>query len=126
MTITEVSKKYNLTQDTIRYYEKVGMIPPVPRTSSGIRDFDEESCLWLDLAKCLRAAGLPVEMVAEYVRLFREGGSTMQARYDLLNEQKKRLEEQKNVIENALSHLKAKVGLYEKAMKDGVVFPEGK
>ena len=44
MTIAEVGKMYNLTTDTIRYYEKIGLIPTVPRTKNGIRDFDEESC----------------------------------------------------------------------------------
>lgn len=44
MTITEVSKKYELSADTLRYYERIGLIPPVPRTTSGIRDYDEESC----------------------------------------------------------------------------------
>ena len=42
MTIAEVSKKYNLTPDTIRYYEKIGLLPTVPRKENGIRDFTEE------------------------------------------------------------------------------------
>ena len=56
MTISEVSKKYNLTADTIRYYEKVGLIPKVPKNKSGIRDFDEKSCNWVEFTKCMRAA----------------------------------------------------------------------
>lgn len=47
MTIKEVSEKYDITQDTIRYYEKIGLLPPVPRTKSGIRNFNEQSCKWL-------------------------------------------------------------------------------
>lgn len=42
MTIKEVSEKYGISQDTLRYYERVGMIPPVTRTASGIRDYQEE------------------------------------------------------------------------------------
>lgn len=44
MTIAEVSRKYDISPDTLRYYERIGLIPPVPRSRSGIRDYDEESC----------------------------------------------------------------------------------
>lgn len=53
MTIAEVSKKYDLTQDTIRYYEKIGLIPAIPRTKNGIRNFNEESCRWIEFIKCM-------------------------------------------------------------------------
>ncbi|WP_281691507.1 MerR family DNA-binding transcriptional regulator, partial [Neglectibacter timonensis] len=52
MTIAEVSRKYDITADTLRYYEKIGLIPPVPRSKSGIREYDEESCKWIELMKC--------------------------------------------------------------------------
>ena len=61
MTISEVSKKYNITADTIRYYEKEGLIPTVPRNKNGIRDFDENSCGWIEFIKCMRSAGLEIE-----------------------------------------------------------------
>lgn len=51
MTITEVSKTYGMSQDTLRYYERIGLIPKVRRTKSGIRDYDEESCRWIELVK---------------------------------------------------------------------------
>lgn len=69
MTIAEVSKKYNLTADTIRYYEKIGLIPTVPRTEKGIRNFDEESCNWIEFIKCMRNAGMEIEILLEYVNL---------------------------------------------------------
>ena len=49
MTIKEVSEKYGITQDTLRYYERIGMIPSVKRTSGGIRNYDEEDCSWVEL-----------------------------------------------------------------------------
>ena len=64
MTIAEVSKKYEISADTLRYYERVGLIPPVPRTSGGIRDYDEASCGWIELMKCLRAAGVQIEALS--------------------------------------------------------------
>ncbi len=48
MTIKEVSRRYGLSADTLRYYERVGLIPPVPRTSGGMRDYDEASLDRLD------------------------------------------------------------------------------
>ena len=56
MTISEVSKKYDITADTLRYYERIGLIPPVPRTKSGVRDYDESSCNWVNFIKCMRSA----------------------------------------------------------------------
>lgn len=70
MTISEVSKKYDITADTLRYYERIGLIPPVPRTKSGLRDYDESSCNWVNFIKCMRSAGLQIEALIEYVKLF--------------------------------------------------------
>ena len=63
MTIKEVSEKYQITQDTLRYYERIGMIPAVPRTSGGIRNYGEADLGWIELALCMRNAGLPVESI---------------------------------------------------------------
>lgn len=77
MTIKEVSEKYNISQDTLRYYERVGMIPQVHRTGGGIRDYQEDDLGWVELAICMRSAGLPVEVMIEYVRLYMQGDSTI-------------------------------------------------
>ena len=63
MTIKEISEKYHITADTLRYYERVGMIPPVTRTASGIRDYGPKDESWVSLAICMRKAGLPVEAI---------------------------------------------------------------
>ena len=55
MTIAEVSRKYDISPDTLRYYERIGLIPPVPRNKSGIRDYDEVSLGWVEMMKCFRA-----------------------------------------------------------------------
>ena len=80
MTIAEVSKKYDISQDTLRYYERIGLIPPVPRTKSGIRNYDEASCGWVELMKCMRKAGVQIEALIEYVDLFQQGDATLEAR----------------------------------------------
>ena len=119
MTIKEVSEKYNITQDTLRYYERVGMIPPVKRTPGGIRDYGEEDCSWVELALCMRSAGLPVEAMIEYVRLCREGDGTIAARLQLLQEQREALLEQQKKTEQTLERLNYKIAHYEKAIKSG-------
>lgn len=119
MTIKEVSEKYDISQDTLRYYERVGMIPPVTRTASGIRDYQKEDLGWVELAKCMRSAGLPVEAMIEYVRLVQEGDSTLAARLQLLTDQKELLLEQKNKIDTTLKRLNYKISRYEIAVKTG-------
>ncbi|MBO4591267.1 MAG: MerR family transcriptional regulator, partial [Eubacterium sp.] len=88
MTIKEVCEKFDLTPDTLRYYERVGVIPAVTRTKGGIRDFTEEDIAWVENAVCMRSAGVPVEMLIEYVRLYQEGDETFEARRNLLLEAK--------------------------------------
>ena len=72
MTIAEVSRQFDITPDTLRYYERIGLIPPVPRTRGGLRDYGEESCGWIQLMKCMRAAGVQIEALIEYVDLFQQ------------------------------------------------------
>ncbi|MDO4157320.1 MAG: MerR family transcriptional regulator [Oscillospiraceae bacterium] len=119
MTIKEVSEKYHISQDTLRYYERVGMIPPVTRTASGIRDYQEHDLGWVELAKCMRNAGLPVEAMIEYVRLTQQGDSTISARRQLLIEQREVLLEQKAKINATLERLNYKIKRYEIAVQTG-------
>ncbi len=119
MTIKEVSEKHEITQDTLRYYERVGMIPPVTRTSGGIRNYSEEDLSWVELAICMRSAGLPVEMMIEYVRLFREGDTTIPARLQLLADQREILLEQRKQIDATIERLNYKISRYEIAVKTG-------
>ena len=113
MTIAEVSKKYDLTADTIRYYEKIGLIPTVPRTKNGIRNFDEESCNWIEFIKCMRNAGMEIEILLEYVNLFKQGKTTVKARKRLLEEQREKLIEKQNNINATIERLDYKLELYD-------------
>ena len=119
VTIKEVSQKYNISSDTLRYYERVGMIPPVTRTAGGIRDYCESDLGWVELALCMRGAGLPVEAMIEYVKLCQQGDSTIEARMLLLKEQMETLLEQKAQIESTIKRLDFKISRYEEAVKTG-------
>ena len=113
MTIAEVSKKYNITPDTIRYYEKIGLIPHVPRNKSGIRDFDENSCNWIEFIKCMRSAGLSIEVLTQYISLFKQGNKTAKVRKELLVEQRKKLLEKQEDINRTIKRLDYKIEIYD-------------
>ncbi len=121
MMIAEVSKKYDLSPDTLRYYERVGMIPRVNRNKSGIRDYTGEDCKWVELAKCMRSAGLPVEVMIEYLRLFQQGNTTIPARHELLLKQREELTAQRKAIDDTLKRLNFKISRYDIAMKTGIL-----
>ena len=116
MTIAEVSKKYDISADTLRYYERIGLIPPVPRNKSGIRDYGEDSCRWIELMKCMRKAGVQIEALIEYVALFQQGDDTAEARKAILVEQRERLMERMADMQASLERLKQKIERYEQVI----------
>ena len=116
MTIAEVSKKYDISADTLRYYERIGLSPPVPRNKSGIRNYDEESCGWIELMKCMRAAGVQIEALIEYVALFRRGDETLDARKAILIEQRAQLAARMTDMQRSLDRLDYKISMYEQGL----------
>jgi len=113
MTIAEVSKRYGLTADTLRYYERIGLLPPVPRTKSGLRDYDETSCRWVELIKCMRAAGVRIEALVQYVALFQEGEDSLEARKAILVEQREELLARMEDMRASLDRLNFKIERYD-------------
>ena len=116
MKIAEVSEKYGLSVDTLRYYERVGLIPPVHRNEGGIRDYDELDLQRVDFIKCMRSAGLPVEVLIEYMELVQEGDKTIEARKEILIEQRDLLAARMEEIQKTLDRLNYKIDVYEKAL----------
>ncbi|MDQ0088564.1 DNA-binding transcriptional MerR regulator [Paenibacillus anaericanus] len=116
MLIAEVSRKFDLSQSTLRYYERIGLIPRVNRSKSGIRDYSEEDCRWVDFIKCMRGVGLPVETLIEYVGLFQQGNETLEARKELLIEQRKQLLTRMEDMKNVLERLEYKISSYEQTI----------
>ena len=116
MTIAEVSRKYDISADTLRYYERIGLSPPVPRTRGGLRDYGEESCGWIQLMKCMRAAGVQIEALIEYVDLFQQGDATLDARKALLVEQRDQLVSRMAEMQASLDLLNQKIDRYEQGM----------
>lgn len=116
MLIAEVSKKYGLSQDTLRYYERVGLIPRVNRNKNGIRDYTEEDCRWVEYIKCMRGVGLPVEILMEYVGLFQQGDETVGARKELLIEQRKQLAVKMEEMKKVMDRLDDKIEHYDQTI----------
>ena len=116
MTITEVSKRYGLSPDTLRYYERIGLIPAVHRTSGGVRDYTPSDCEWVEFIKCMRSAGVQVDALAEYVALFQQGDATASARKQILVEQRDRLLKHMTEMQTTLARLDQKIQNYEAAL----------
>ena len=117
MTITEVAKLFELSADTLRYYERIGIIPSVNRNANGIRNYNEHDCGWVSFAKCMRNAGLPVEVLIEYVTLFQKGDATTEARKEILIEQRDKLVERLAEMQETLDRLNYKIENYETGIR---------
>ena len=116
MKIAEVSQQYGISSDTLRYYERIGLIPPVTRNESGIRDYNELDVRRVEFVKCMRSAGLPIEVLIEYIGLVQRGDSTIEARKDILVEQRGLLIARMEQMQKTLDILDHKIEVYEKAV----------
>ncbi len=116
MKIAEVSEQYGISSDTLRYYERIGLIPPVNRNESGIRDYNELDLRRVEFIKCMRSAGLPVEVLIDYVALVQQGDKTIEARKEILIEQRELLVDRMNEMQKTLDILNHKIEVYEKAV----------
>jgi DNA-binding transcriptional MerR regulator len=116
MKIAEVSEHFGLSADTLRYYERVGLIPTVNRNASGIRDYNELDLRRVDFIKCMRGAGLPVEVLIEYMGLVQQGDKTIAARKEILIEQRDLVAARMQEMQKTLDRLNYKIEVYEKAI----------
>lgn len=112
MTIKEASQVTGVSADTLRYYERIGLIPSVPRNESGIRNYDEASIGWINFIKCMRGAGLPIEALIEYVALCKEGDKTEASRKAILIEQRDILQQRIESLQKTLVKLNYKIDNY--------------
>ena len=113
MTITEVSRKCGVTPDTLRYYEKIGLLPPVQRTAGGIRNYSNIDCEWIEFIKCMRCVSIPIEVLAEYVELFMKGVETAERRKNILMEQREKIREKIKQFQDVEAHISYKIAHYD-------------
>ncbi len=116
MTIAQVSRQYGLSADTLRYYERVGLLQRVRRTSGGIRDYSEADCQRVEYIKCMRSAGVSIEALIEYFSLMEQGPQTIPQRKELLLEQRAQIVARIEELNAALLRLDYKLDGYEERM----------
>ena len=116
MRISEVSEQSGISSDTLRYYERIGLIPPVNRNGSGIRDYNEIDVKRVEFIKCMKSAGLPLETLIEYYELVQQGDQTMEARKAILKEQRQQLVIKMAEIQKTLDLVDYKIEFYENAV----------
>jgi MerR family transcriptional regulator, aldehyde-responsive regulator len=116
MKIAEVSERYDISADTLRYYERIGLIPPVNRDKNGIRDYREIDVRRVEFIKCMRSARLPIEVLLDYVGLVQQGDQTIEARREILIEQREQLAAKMKEMQKTLDMLDHKIDVYEKAV----------
>ena len=113
MKIGEVSKRYDVSIDTLRYYERIGLIPAVQRNGGGVREYSELDLRRVEFIKCMRSAGLPIETLIEYVGLVQQGDQTLDARKEILKEQRELLAAKMKEMQATLDLLDYKISVYE-------------
>ena len=116
MRISEVSEQSDLSSDTLRYYERIGLIPPVNRNDSGVRDYSDLDVRRVEFIKCMRSVGLPIEVLIEYYGLVQQGDETIEARKEILIEQRAQLVTRMEEMQKTMGLLDYKISVYEEAI----------
>ena len=116
MKISEVSEQCDVSPDTLRYYERIGLLPPINRNSGGIREYGDLDIRRVEFIKCMRSVGLPIEVLIEYFKLVQQGDQTMEARKQILIEQRAQLITKMEEMHKTLDLLDYKINVYEKAV----------
>lgn len=116
MMISEVSKQFSLSADTLRYYERIGLIPAIKKNQSGNRHYCDDDLKWIEFVKCMRKAGLPIDVLVEYLALYKQGDETIENRRLLLIEQRKQLVEQIHEMQVTCDRLSQKIDNYDNIM----------
>ena len=118
MRIAEVSKMYDISADTLRYYERIGLLPRIRRNASGVRDYSEADCGRIEFIKCMRGANVSIEALQAYMRLLDQGEDTVAERKAILEEQRDLAEARIAEMQAGLDRLNYKIENYGKMLED--------
>ena len=114
MNIKKVSEQLGISSDTIRYYERIGLVPPISRDKNGVRNFTDIDIQRLDFIKCMRHAGLSIESLHEYMHLYSlNDNRTIPARKRILEEEAEKLDERIASLQETRAYLQHKIDVYE-------------
>ena len=118
-SISEVAKELNLTTYTLRYYDKEGLMPFVERTPNGTRLFKESDIDALKIIECLKATGMPIKAIKDFIDWCSDGDSTLQQRYDMFMERKANVEAQMEELKKTMEVIEHKCWYYKTALDAG-------
>ena len=114
MNIKKVSEQLGISSDTIRYYERIGLVPPINRDKNGVRNFTDIDIQRLDFIKCMRHAGLSIESLHEYMHLYSlNDDRTIPARKRILEEEVEKLDERIASLQETRAYLQHKIDVYD-------------
>ncbi|GAB4059770.1 MerR family transcriptional regulator [Catellatospora paridis] len=115
-TPSETSRRSGFSLDTLRYYERIGLLSEVDRTPGGQRVFSDDDLGWLGLLRCLRDTGMPINQMCRFAELARTGDRTVADRVELLRAHAEAVEEQMALLERQYGHLREKIRYYEREL----------
>ena len=118
-SISEVAKELNLTTYTLRYYDKEGLMPFVERTPNGTRLFKESDIDALKIIECLKATGMPIKEIKDFIDWCSDGDSTLHQRYDMFMERKANVEAQMEGLKKTMEVIEHKCWYYKTALDAG-------
>jgi len=119
-SIQRAAAETGLSPDTLRYYERIGVLPGVARSPSGHRRYGEGDIGWIKLVQCLRATGMPIEELHRYATLMQQGDSTAEQRLQLLEGHRTRINEEMRELTTALELVERKIAGYDALLRDGL------
>lgn len=118
-SIGEAAKKMNISTATLRYYDQEGLIPFVQRTSGGARVFTDKDFRWLRLISCLKKAGMPLKDIRRYIEMTVQGKDTIEDRLQMFLDQKEKIRQQMQQLQQTLDVVEYKCWYYETAIAQG-------
>ena len=119
LLIGEVAEQLNLSVYTLRYYDKEGLMPFVERTASGTRLFSESDVGALKIIECLKATGMPIKDIRQFIDWCGQGDATLKQRYDMFMERKAVVEAQMEELKKTLELVEHKCWYYKTALEAG-------
>jgi DNA-binding transcriptional MerR regulator len=118
-TIQRAAAETGLSADTLRYYERIGILPGIGRSESGHRRFTDDDMGWIKLVQCLRATGMPLEDLHRYAELVQEGDHTAGERLQLLEDHRRRIRDEMAELSIALELVDQKIAGYTRLVAKG-------
>ncbi|NDJ75532.1 MAG: MerR family transcriptional regulator [Chloroflexi bacterium] len=112
-TIEQAARETGLTTDTLRYYERIGLITDVARAPNGHRRYDDDDIVWILFLKQLRATGMPIAQMRRFAQLRREGDATVPQRRAMLEQHRQNLQEQVQSITAFMAVIDAKISRHK-------------